>query len=99
VNLRAHYRSPTLDLDARVANLSRSGMFLRTDFLDDQGSEVDLDLELPGTEPLKLRGQVVWVDDRPLSAGMGIHFAEPGGAARLALANLVIERSYPGAGA
>src|SRR5688500_10650561 len=45
VDLRARYRSSTLDLDGRVSNLSRSGMFLRADFLDDEGSAVDLELE------------------------------------------------------
>lgn len=94
VDLRAHYRSPTLDLDGRVSNLSRSGMFLHADYLDDTGSEVDVELVVAGREPLRLRGEVVWVDARPLSAGMGIRFGELDDQVRRALANLVIERRY-----
>ena len=94
MDLRAHYRSPTLDLDGRVSNLSRSGLFLHAEYLDDTGSEVDVELQVAGHEPLKLRGEVVWVDIRPLSAGMGIRFGELDARARRALANLVIERRY-----
>src|SRR5262245_31182488 len=94
VDLRARYRSSTLDLDGRVANLSRRGMFLRADFLDDEGSEVDLELDIKGAEPLRLRGEVVWVDLRPLRSGMGIRFGDLDAQALRALANLVIERRY-----
>jgi uncharacterized protein (TIGR02266 family) len=98
VDLRAKYRSSTLDLDGRVANLSRSGMFLLADFLDDEGAEVDLELEVHGHEPLRLRGEVVWVDLRPVRSGMGIRFGELDAQALRALANLVIERRYQQSG-
>jgi hypothetical protein len=94
VNLRARYHSSTLDLDGRVANLSRSGMFLRAEFLDDAGAEVDLELDTGKEPPLRLRGEVVWVDLRPLRSGMGIRFGELDAVALRALANLLIERRY-----
>lgn len=95
VNLRAHYRSEVLALEGRVANLSRHGMFLRADYLDDLGTTVAVDLEVPGREiRLRLSGEVVRVETTPLAAGMGIRFAVLDTWVRRELANLVIERSY-----
>jgi uncharacterized protein (TIGR02266 family) len=94
VNLRALYRSETVTLEGWVANLSRMGLFLRSDFLDDEGSSVAVDLRVPGEdEPLCLAGEVVRVDTSPMSAGMGIRFSRLADPVRRALANLVIERS------
>jgi uncharacterized protein (TIGR02266 family) len=95
VNLRAHYRSQALALEGRVANLSRHGMFLRSDYLDDLGTPVAVDLEVPGRGiRLRLAGEVVRVNTEPLSCGMGIRFSVLDTWVRRELANLVIERSY-----
>lgn len=95
VNLRAHYRSDGMALEGRVSDLSSAGLFLRAEFLDELGTTVAVDLEVPGQDlRLRLAGEVVRVDTRPLSAGMGIRFAGLETRVRRDLANLVIERSY-----
>lgn len=95
VNLQANYRSPTVVMEGRIANLSRYGLFLRSEFLDDEGSEVRIDLTLPGEEePLRIAGEVVRVDTSPTGSGMGIRFHRLDDAIRRALANFMIERSY-----
>jgi uncharacterized protein (TIGR02266 family) len=93
VNLRARYRSETCAMDAWVANVSRFGLFIRSDFLDSEGTPAAVDLEVPGGTPLHLDGEVVRVDVSPLSSGMGIRFNHMADPVRRALANLMIERS------
>ena len=96
VNIRATYRSSTVALHGHVADLSRNGLFLRSEYLDGEGAEVELEIELPGSSgPLQISGQVVWVDQRPNCSGMGIQFRELEELARRALANFVIEQTYP----
>ena len=95
VNLRAHYRSQALSLEGRVCDLSRHGLFLRSDFLDDLGTPVAVDLEVPNRGiRLRLAGEVVRVDTSPMTSGMGIRFSVLDTWVRRELANLVIERSY-----
>jgi uncharacterized protein (TIGR02266 family) len=95
VNLRARYASQQVALDGWVANLSRHGLFLRSEYLDALGSRVTLELALPGEpEPLNLAGEVVRVDDGPLGSGMGIQFERLAPMVRRQLANFMIERSY-----
>ena len=75
MNLPARYRSAAMSVVGWVANLSRDGMFLRSEFLDDDGVEVSISFELPGEEwPVALRGRVVRVHDGALCPGMGIRF-------------------------
>ena len=91
VNLSARYRSQSVSLDGNVSDLSCDGLFLRSEFLDDTGTPVDLDLELPGTErPIRLHGKVVRTDATPLACGMGIRFHEVHAPARLQLANYML---------
>lgn len=95
VNLKARYQSDAAALEGWVANLSRYGMFIRSDFLDDRGAQVRVDLQIPGQEdPIELAGEVVRVDSSPLSSGMGIRFSSMAAPIRRALANFMIERSY-----
>jgi hypothetical protein len=95
VNLRAHYRSDGLALEGRVCDLSRNGLFMRSAYLDELGTPVSVDLELPGQGAcLQLLGEVVRVDTTPLGAGMGIRFGGLETRVCRDLANLVIERSY-----
>ena len=93
VNLRARYRSDTCAMDAWVANVSRAGLFIRADFLDSEGTTAAVEVEIPGSAPLHLDGEVVRVDASPSSAGMGIRFNHMADPERRALANLMIERS------
>ncbi len=96
VNIRAAYRSETVTLYGQVGDLSRNGVFLRSDYLDGKGSVVELEILLPGNEiPLTLRGEVVWLDLRPGCSGMGIQFKNVHETARRALANFMIEQAYP----
>lgn len=94
VHLRVLYRSETLTLEGWAKNLSRNGLFLRSDYLDDEGVAAEIEVRVPGSdEPLLLAGEVVRVDTSPMTAGMGIQFATLAAPVRRALANLVIERS------
>ena len=95
VRLRAQYRSNGAIIDGVVDSLSRTGLFLRADLLDTEGTEAELVLDLPGAdEPLHLPGEVVRVDHRPGKSGMGIRFGSLGDGARRPLANFMIESSY-----
>ena len=95
VNLEASYRSPGIALEGRVANLSRCGLFLRSEFLDDQGAQVKVGLNLPGgLGDVEIAGEVVRVDVSPMHSGMGIRFGSMSAPVRRALANFMIERSY-----
>jgi uncharacterized protein (TIGR02266 family) len=77
VNLPARYASEAITLVGWVANLSRNGLFLRCEFLDQAGAEVSVSFELPGeVEPVELRGRVVRVHDGSLCPGMGIRFTQ-----------------------
>lgn len=94
VSLSARYQSETVWLDGHVSDLSCDGLFLRSEFLDDAGTTVDVDLELPGTaQPIRLRGRVVRTDSSPTSCGMGIRFNQLHTPARLQLANYMLLRT------
>jgi len=91
VNLPARYRSSEISLDGEVSDLSCDGLFLRSEFLDSEGSRVDLHFELPGTgAPVRLSGEVVRIDETPMSCGMGIRFADVRLPTRLQLANYML---------
>jgi len=70
-------------VDLYTRNLSRGGLFLRTDHAATAGSAVTVDLCLPDGRTLKLHGEVVQVisveeaapGGRP--AGMGVRFTHP----------------------
>ena len=94
VNLPARYRSLSVSLDGEVSNLSTEGLFLRAEFLDETGTIVYVDLDLPGADsPVKISGEVVRTDDKPLSCGMGIRFQNLLLPTRLQLANYMLERT------
>ncbi len=83
-----------MTLEGWAKNLSRNGLFLRSDYLDHEGVRAEIEVRVPGNEePLRLAGRVVRVDTSPTTAGMGIRFADLAVPVRTALANLVIERS------
>jgi len=95
VRLRALYRSNGVVIDGWVDDLSRLGLFLRSDYLDTPGAEVIIDLDLPGSvRPLRLLGEVVRVETRPDRSGMGIRFGTMAEDTRRPLANFMIETSY-----
>jgi uncharacterized protein (TIGR02266 family) len=95
VDLPARYRSEAISLDGRAGDISQDGMFFMSDFLDDANGEVNVELDLPDSDvPLRLAGEVRWVNDAPLHAGMGIRFINVTMNERLRLANFVIHRTY-----
>jgi uncharacterized protein (TIGR02266 family) len=95
VRLRASFRSSQAVIEGWVSDLSRGGLFLRTDYLDEPGSQGTVDLDLPGgDEPLRLPGAVVRVDTSPDRAGMAIRFDALPTEMRRPLANFMIETSY-----
>jgi|SRR5688500_8309976 hypothetical protein len=94
VKLRASFRSSQAVIEGVVCDLSRLGLFLRADYLDEPGSSGTVDLELTDGTPLKLPGEVVRVETTPGNAGMAIRFASLPDDTRRPLANFMIESSY-----
>jgi hypothetical protein len=96
VDLPARYRSEAVSLDGRAGDISQDGMFFMSAFLyDATHAEVNVELDLPDSDvPLRLAGEVRWIDDAPLHAGMGIRFVNVTINEKLRLANFVIHRTY-----
>ena len=78
VHLDTQYSSTAIAMrGAAVTSLSRSGLFLKAEFLDNPGSIVALSLTLPNEKkPISIAGKVVRVDTRPQKSGMGILFTD-----------------------
>jgi hypothetical protein len=101
VELPARYSSSALSMAAWVANLSATGLFLRSDFLDDPGSLVDLTIDLPGKiAAVHLSGEVVRVDERPNRGGMGISIVDLPASSRDQLSKFMKQKALrrPGQG-
>src|SRR5688572_25936105 len=94
VKLRASFRSSQAVIEGWVCDLSRLGLFLCSEYLDEPGSIGTVELELPDGAPLKLPGEVVRVETTPDRAGMAIQFDQLPDDARRPLANFMIETSY-----
>ncbi len=94
VRLRASFRSSQSVIEGWVSDISRLGLFLRAEHLDNAGARGTIDLELPKSPPLRLRGEVVRVVLANGVSGMGIRFDHVPDEARRPLANLMIESSY-----
>jgi c-di-GMP-binding flagellar brake protein YcgR len=99
VHLTARYSSDSVSLSGWVANLSRHGLFLRSDFLDETGARAQVDVAIPGDDggPITLEGEVVRVVEDPGASGMGIRFRDVDPGVRQRLANFMIERSFQAA--
>jgi len=92
VQLRADYDSKSMELTGSVTCISRSGLFMSSDYLDELGSMVALDLQLPNeTEPVHLAGRVVRVETGLASSGMGIQFTDLSWRCRLSITRFVEE--------
>jgi hypothetical protein len=80
VEYPVRFRSELLEFDAKmeligsVRDVSESGLFVRSDFLELPGTPVSLQVWLPKhAEPIALRGTVAWVAEHPPKGpGMGI---------------------------
>jgi PilZ domain len=94
VHLPARYVSEETVLSGSVANLSRTALFLQSEFLDDPGHDVEVTFSLPGeAEPVAVRGRVIRVNDGPLCPGMAIRFTAVPNAARHRLRRFLATRS------
>ncbi len=78
VQVRARCRSQGVVIDGLVEDVSRNGLFLRASNSISEGSEAELDLDLPGEAPLRLAVEVVRVESGPQGVGMGLRFVQPG---------------------
>jgi Tfp pilus assembly protein PilZ len=76
VDLGAVYESPTLYSLTQIRNLSLGGAFVRSDVLDEVGTEHILQFSVPSAaHPIAVVGRVVWTKlDPPWHAGMGLQF-------------------------
>ena len=93
VNLPARYRSNAATLVGWVANVSRRGLFLRSQYVDEQGAEVEVSFALPGDrQPVALRGRVVRVHESALCPGMAIRFVQIPDLARRRLTDFMSRR-------
>jgi hypothetical protein len=91
VQVRAALRSNAgLVIDGVVEDVSKSGLFMRVDLTTlDEGSEAELDLDLPGEETLHLQVHVVRVEEQK---GMALKFCGDAQRARMPLANFIMKR-------
>jgi hypothetical protein len=78
-----------LVIDGLVEDVSKSGLFMRVDLTLDEGSEAELDLDLPGEETLHLQVHVVRVDDDAKT--MALKFAQSD-KTRMPLANFIMKQ-------
>ena len=93
VNLPARYQSGTTNLVGWVGNLSRNGIFLRSQYLDERGAQVEVTFSLPGDrQQLAVSGTVVRLNETPLSPGMAIRFTQLPDVARRKLADFMSRR-------
>lgn len=94
VNLPARYRSEGTSLVGWVANVSRNGLFLRSQYVDGRGAAVEVSFALPGDrEPMAVMGKVVRVHESSLCPGMAIRFVEIPAPARRRLADFMSRRN------
>lgn len=101
VRVTARYVSPSLTLEGAVTDVSAEGLFFSSEYLDAQGETAHLLLYVPTrTEPLQLRGEVRWVNDAPMGAGMGIRLLDVSVEDRILLATLpsLIDPGEPAVG-
>ena len=74
--LEVVYSSSSPPIDARLEDLSETGMFIDTSHPLEVGAELEFTLALPGEEsekPIRGQGKVVWSDH---AVGVGVHFTE-----------------------
>jgi len=94
VNLPARYRSEGTTLVGWVANVSRNGMFLRSQYVDERGAEVEVSFALPGDgQHIAMTGTAVRVHESSLCPGMAIRFVEIPDLARRRLSEFMSRRN------
>lgn len=76
VRVRAQCRSSGLVIDGLVEDVSRSGLFFTTLNGFRPGTAAELDLDIPGEDPLHLAVEVVRVEKREDRVGMGLRLLD-----------------------
>jgi hypothetical protein len=89
--VRAQCRVQGIVIDGLVEDVSRSGLFMRAPRMLDEGSALELHLDLPGEDTLHLRAQVVRIEDEP-RAGMALKFVGDLEGNRRPLANFIMRQ-------
>ncbi len=85
VELKVEYRRLDTFFQDYTKNISKGGMFIKTQFPLEIGTRCHFSLWIPGrTEPFQLEGEVIWSNDvtgaceaAEESSGMGIRFCFP----------------------
>lgn len=91
VELRVDERTEGALYFQRATSLSESGVYLEGTLPHPPGTEVELDLHLPGhRRALRLRGRVA---ARDLAVGMGVRFVDLGAESRDRIADYLARRS------
>ena len=91
VRVRARCRCHGVVIDGYVEDLSRSGMFLRAANAIGAGSSAEIDLDVPGDEPLRLEAEVVRIERTGRREGMAFRFVDQL-ATRRTLANFIMRQ-------
>lgn len=61
VTIKSEVQSPESITLSKTVNISRGGLFISTPEPLDQGSEVNLAIQIPGGEIVQIKGRVKWV--------------------------------------
>jgi hypothetical protein len=93
VSVRARCRCSDIVIDGLVEDVSRSGLFLRAPKWVRPGSEVELQIDLPGEGTLSLLVEVVRVEHSNDRAGMGMRVTGGHGSNR-PLANFIMRQHH-----
>jgi len=91
VRVPALCRADGVVIDGLVEDLSRTGMFLRSEKLMAMGSSAEIYLNLPGEPPLQLTAEVVRVEHGADREGMGLRIIADAQDGRL-LANFIMRQ-------
>lgn len=91
VRVHARCRCHGVVIEGLVEDLSRNGMFFRSAERIGAGSAAEIDLEVPGEEPLRIAAEVVRVEHSQARTGMAFRFVEDPAISR-PLANFIMRQ-------
>jgi len=77
--LKSEVHGPDAVTLSKSADLSNGGIFITTPEPLESGSQVEMSLYIPGEEPIRLKGVVMWKRENESDeqkAGMGIEFLQ-----------------------
>jgi uncharacterized protein (TIGR02266 family) len=77
VHLNVRYRTDADFQACFIDSLSGGGVFIRTSRPMPIGTEITMEIEIEGHEPVAVRGKVVWGRLVGRDDGMGVQFLDP----------------------